>query len=1447
MRPETTFSRMRRIFKAYFQKPHTESTTSYGLGLGLSLWLALSVALFAGPGALALENDNVTHRESQYLLGVHNWYPYDTNDWDETDPTQLWGGEAQPFGDRLDHIHDRGWLVHSGFPEEYRNRTHHLAVKLAYERGMTNIIRVNYKWDSTARKFQTVPNDLNFQALDEFAADVINMITSPADWSEHTLKDYAHIYVIGNEMNLEEETVDGPVSPEWYAHVFATMSQAIKSVQPWAKVLVAQPATWSNDVDPRVRYLWSSYYLNMLNELQLGSSPETGPYRDWVDGFALHTYGYHDPTDRSPLTDSLGSFPEYLDGGFRTFEKVVEWIDYEGFADKPLYITETNTLDPEGHGVPEYADGVPQWYVKALQRVRNWNLANGHRIRSLVWFQWYDTSGGFRWSQMWREPGVDPINDMDQANEDFRSVISNLYIQWPGYWAAQNADRRVYGTITQTIDGATTPVTEGLLWTDNGNYRTVITQGSGGSYELHVNGPGPYRLNLDVGGSTLDLGTHTFPTADNALDLNFSPDIGAVQGSVVDASGSPLEAGRLTLAEGGADRVQSDASYRLLGPSGPSATISKATTALPTLKIWASLPGYDSRESVVPVSGTTYHNVPLDRSSDNHIDTHGGGNAGFESGSTGWALSPVASYDRTGTWEGISAVGGNRFVGIRKNGDETFSGSLRRTLSGLTSGDVLRASALIQTRRLNALGRPAGLPLDAKVRLGVLGADGWAYSDWTESNRLWKPIYTPAATVGSSGQLEVRIELELGSQSSNLRAESLVAAVDDVYVMPTTSPWIEGSVRSVTGATLGGVGVSLVPYGSRDAATSTTTDAGGGFSLSGVLPGAYNLILDGELVRRLDVDLGFLQPGETRTGLDLRLVELERVDMWHVEAAAVTADSARIEVFTTEPSSAVVAWGTSAAYDQAELDLTPGTSHFLDLEGLSPGTTYHFQARTYDGTRVPAQSVGRTFITLSAPEITDVTVTEVTHESATVQVTTNVPTRLAHQKHGPSAGSWDCETTYLCSAGGEGSTSHTLTFPADASCGPLNQDSPYAFEVRVCDPSTGATDTAGGSFHTEPDPSGCGGTVQISNLQLSEVTHYCAVVHWTTDVPSNSCIWYNDFWEGITEECVDEAVTEHEMVMSLHHASSIDYVVRSSAPGHGTTCSEEGSFSTSSSMSPPYTVSNVQVENVVPGQATITFDTSPDRYGFVRYRSRPAVPYTAVHDGISAPNHSIVLTDLTPGETYSFYVNRGICPSTAGTTPGEQSFVATLGAPTIQQTPRLLSPAAVQGSEPSGDVILLSNTGYADLNYTIAEDASWLSVTPSSGTLAPGASQLLTVAYASSGLPPGAYATVLEIQDPEATNHHQEVDVSLTVEATGTVRGSAWAFGSPVSGAVVRVAGKAARTNALGTYVLHGVPVGRHTATCSHSAYVTVTDTVTVTDGGTTYKNWTLGTEPTER
>lgn len=173
------------------------------------------------------------------------------------------------------------------------------------------------------------------------------------------------------------------------------------------------------------------------------------------------------------------------------------------------------------------------------------------------------------------------------------------------------------------------------------------------------------------------------------------------------------------------------------------------------------------------------------------------------------------------------------------------------------------------------------------------------------------------------------------------------------------------------------------------------------------------------------------------------------------------------------------------------------------------------------------------------------------------------------------------------------------------------------------------------------------------------------------------------------------------------------------------------------------------------------------------------------YDGISAPSHSIVLTGLTPGETYSFYVNRGICPATGGTTPGEQTFVATLGAPTIHQTPVLLSPAAVQGSEPNGDVILLSNTGYADLNYTIAEDAHWLSVTPSSGTLAPGASQLLTVAYASSGLAPGAYSTVLEIRDPQATNHHQEVDISLTVEATGTLRGSAWAFGSPVSGAVV--------------------------------------------------------------
>lgn len=103
-------------------------------------------------------------------------------------------------------------------------------------------------------------------------------------------------------------------------------------------------------------------------------------------------------------------------------------------------------------------------------------------------------------------------------------------------------------------------------------------------------------------------------------------------------------------------------------------------------------------------------------------------------------------------------------------------------------------------------------------------------------------------------------------------------------------------------------------------------------------------------------------------------------------------------------------------------------------------------------------------------------------------------------------------------------------------------------------------------------------------------------------------------------------------------------------------------------------------------------------------------------------------------------------------------------APTISVSPANVGLSSFQGTNPVSGAITLTNTGNANLVYTVGDDASWLSVSPASGTLAAGASQILTITYATTSLVPSTYAAQITITGTGATNSPVDIPVSLTVQ-----------------------------------------------------------------------------------
>jgi hypothetical protein len=101
--------------------------------------------------------------------------------------------------------------------------------------------------------------------------------------------------------------------------------------------------------------------------------------------------------------------------------------------------------------------------------------------------------------------------------------------------------------------------------------------------------------------------------------------------------------------------------------------------------------------------------------------------------------------------------------------------------------------------------------------------------------------------------------------------------------------------------------------------------------------------------------------------------------------------------------------------------------------------------------------------------------------------------------------------------------------------------------------------------------------------------------------------------------------------------------------------------------------------------------------------------------------------------------------------------------PVISVTPASLSFSGKQGgANPASQSIRIKNSGEATLNYSITDDANWLSVNPASGS-STGQEMTHTVSVNIGGLGEGSYNGIITITDSNANNSPQTVGVTLTV------------------------------------------------------------------------------------
>lgn len=225
----------------------------------------------------------------------------------------------------------------------------------------------------------------------------------------------AHIWIIGNETNLEAErpgNQDGRggemITPELYALCFAKCYAAIKNVPGHADdwIIPSPPGPWN----PTTAYPtnpigdWVIYFRDILNEcLKRGARP---------DALALHTYSAHDvPMDANLVESQERMNPPYQERHwqFRAYRDFLGSVP-AALRTLPVFITESQHLPWENRDAG--------WMQRAFAEINAWNAnAANQPIQALCLFRWHSSSDP-------NEAGWG-ISDKPNLIGDFRAALQN--------------------------------------------------------------------------------------------------------------------------------------------------------------------------------------------------------------------------------------------------------------------------------------------------------------------------------------------------------------------------------------------------------------------------------------------------------------------------------------------------------------------------------------------------------------------------------------------------------------------------------------------------------------------------------------------------------------------------------------------------------------------------------------------------------------------------------------------------------------------------------------------------------------------------------------------------------------------------------------------------------------------------------------------------------------
>ncbi len=220
---------------------------------------------------------------------------------------------------------------------------------------------------------------------------------------------------------------------------------------------------------------------------------------------------------------------------------------------------------------------------------------------------------------------------------------------------------------------------------------------------------------------------------------------------------------------------------------------------------------------------------------------------------------------------------------------------------------------------------------------------------------------------------------------------------------------------------------------------------------------------------------------------------------------------------------------------------------------------------------------------------------------------------------------------------------------------------------------------------------------------------------------------------------------------------------------------------------------------------------------------------------------SVNIAGLAADTFHATITVTGAAPATGSPQTTAVTLVVAPPAPVLVRSPAAMTFNAVQGgSNPPTQTLSISNGGGGTLSWSVSEGASWLSLSPTSGT-STGETDPVTVSVNTTGLAADTFhATITVTGAAPATGSPKTTAVTLVVAETSTLEGHVRVDGTGVAGVTVLLTGPSSvstTTNAAGAYSASYLVPGTYTVSLSGAPpsweFPITSKTVTVAPGAT--------------